>query len=233
MRLVIAFAAQLQWAVYRFDVKSEFLNGDLQEEVYITQPEGFKMEGDETKLYKLKKVLYGLKKAPRALYSKVDRYFHKITAKSAWDALHTTYSNKSQTLVFSLHDQLACVTKEYCSISDYNQAIRSLSDEIAIAGTTVSNFKIHTCLGPMFRKISATICARETTIYYDGCLKNYRTMNFSSTMTILRNYSILSQLQLVLPPNPTLIATVASSATILNNGARTHMQILYQNGNPT
>lgn len=62
---------------YRFDVKLAFLNGDLQKEIYITQPEGFKMEGDETKVYKLKKVLYGWKKAPRALYSKVDIYFQK------------------------------------------------------------------------------------------------------------------------------------------------------------
>jgi len=77
MRFVLALAAQFQWEVYQFDVKSAFLNGDLQEEVYVIQPEDFTKEGDETKLYKLKKVLYGLKQAPRVWYSKIDGYFHK------------------------------------------------------------------------------------------------------------------------------------------------------------
>lgn len=54
-----------------------FLNGDFQQEVYVTQPEGFTKEGDETKVYTLKKALYSLKQAPRARYFKMDGYFHK------------------------------------------------------------------------------------------------------------------------------------------------------------
>jgi hypothetical protein len=77
VRLVLALAAQLQWPIYQFDVKSAFLNGDLHEEVYVTQPEGFIKEGNETKVYKLKKALYGLKQAPRAWYSKIDGYFQE------------------------------------------------------------------------------------------------------------------------------------------------------------
>ncbi|TMW80286.1 hypothetical protein EJD97_021849, partial [Solanum chilense] len=49
------------------------------------------------------------------------------SAKSAWDALHTTYANKSQTRVFSLRDQLARVTKDSRSITEYIHTIRSFS----------------------------------------------------------------------------------------------------------
>ena len=61
--------------MYQLDVKSSFLNGELQEEVYVTQPEGFIVEGKEQKVYRLRKALYGLKQAPRAWYSKIDIYF--------------------------------------------------------------------------------------------------------------------------------------------------------------
>jgi hypothetical protein len=59
------------------DVKSSFLNGELEEEVYIEQPEGFLLSEKEDYVYKLKKYLYGLKKAPRAWYSRLERYLYK------------------------------------------------------------------------------------------------------------------------------------------------------------
>lgn len=77
MRIVLAVAGQLQWPVYQFDVKSAFLNGDLQEELYVVQPEGFIKEGKEEKVYKLKKALYGLKQAPQAWYTRIDGYFQQ------------------------------------------------------------------------------------------------------------------------------------------------------------
>ena len=75
IRLLLALAAQLRWEVYQFDVKSASLNGELEEEVYVSQPEGFVIDGKEKKVYRLRKALYGLKQAPRAWYSKIDTYF--------------------------------------------------------------------------------------------------------------------------------------------------------------
>ena len=52
--------------VYRLDVKSTFLNGFLQEEIYVEQPKGFVKKGEEDKVYLLKKALYELKQASRS-----------------------------------------------------------------------------------------------------------------------------------------------------------------------
>ena len=56
------------------DVKTTFLNGIIEEEVYIEQLEGFVFHGNESHVYKLKKALYGLKQAPRALYGRIDEF---------------------------------------------------------------------------------------------------------------------------------------------------------------
>ena len=56
------------------DVKSSFLNGKLEEEVYIEQPDGFLLSKNKDYVCKLKKELYGLKQAPRAWFSRLDNY---------------------------------------------------------------------------------------------------------------------------------------------------------------
>jgi len=56
------------------DVKSVFLNGVLNEEIYVEQPAGFEKSNSTNKVYLLKKALYGLKQAPRAWYSRLDNH---------------------------------------------------------------------------------------------------------------------------------------------------------------
>jgi len=72
VRLLLAHAACEGWAVHHIDVKSAFLNGVLQEEVYVEQPPGFVLRGHERKVLHLVKALYGLRQAPRAWYAKLD-----------------------------------------------------------------------------------------------------------------------------------------------------------------
>ena len=73
IRLVIALAASNGWEIHHLDVKTAFLHGELKEEVFVLQPEGFHVEGKENKVYKLKKALYGLKQAPRAWNTKLNQ----------------------------------------------------------------------------------------------------------------------------------------------------------------
>jgi hypothetical protein len=77
IRIILALATCKGWIVYQLDVKSAFLHGELNEVVFIEQPQGFEVKGEETKVYKLKKALYGLKQAPRAWYSKLESFFIK------------------------------------------------------------------------------------------------------------------------------------------------------------
>ncbi|KAK2993389.1 hypothetical protein RJ640_000711 [Escallonia rubra] len=66
IRTVLALVAQLGLLVFQQDVKSAFLNGELEEEVYVEQPQGYVIRGQEDKVFRVKKALYGLKQAPRA-----------------------------------------------------------------------------------------------------------------------------------------------------------------------
>jgi hypothetical protein len=69
---VLALEAQEGWRVHHMNVKSAFLNGDLKEEVYVQQLPGFAVTGEERKVYRLRKALYGLRQAPRAWNAKLD-----------------------------------------------------------------------------------------------------------------------------------------------------------------
>ena len=67
----MALASMMKWDLHQMDVKTTFLNGMIEEEVYIKQPQGFEVEDKVTHVCKLKKALYGLKQAPRAWYGRI------------------------------------------------------------------------------------------------------------------------------------------------------------------
>nr|GEU30262.1 retrovirus-related Pol polyprotein from transposon TNT 1-94 [Tanacetum cinerariifolium] len=72
IRIFIANAASRNMTIYQMDVKTAFLNGELKEEVYVSQPEGFVDPDHPTHVYRPKKALYGLKQAPRAWIDSCD-----------------------------------------------------------------------------------------------------------------------------------------------------------------
>ena len=72
----MALVAHFDFDLHQMDVKTAFLNGNLEEEVYMKQPEGFSSSGGDHLVCKLKKSIYGLKQASRQWYLK----FHEVIA---------------------------------------------------------------------------------------------------------------------------------------------------------
>jgi hypothetical protein len=77
IRCILALAAIEDMEIHQMDVKIAFLNGDLEEEIYMEQPEGFTHEGEHI-VCKLHKSLYGLKQSPRAWNQKLDAFLKRI-----------------------------------------------------------------------------------------------------------------------------------------------------------
>ncbi|PWA38442.1 gag-pol polyprotein [Artemisia annua] len=96
VRLILALAAYHGWQVHHLDVKSAFLHGELKEEVYVTQPEGFIQQGNLGKVYKLTKALYGLRQAPRAWNVKLDQTLKSLDFKKC-NLEQAVYTKRSET----------------------------------------------------------------------------------------------------------------------------------------
>ncbi|GKC37215.1 retrovirus-related pol polyprotein from transposon TNT 1-94 [Tanacetum coccineum] len=118
IRIFIANAANKNMIIYQMDVKTAFLNGELKEEVYVSQPEGFVDPDHPTHVYRLKKAIYGLKQALRAWYNTLSRFLldNKFSKGVVDPMLFTRKIGKHILLVqiyvddiiFSLTDPKAC-----------------------------------------------------------------------------------------------------------------------------
>ena len=73
-RLLLALAAHHGWPIHQMDVKSAFLNGYLEEEVYVEQPPGFPSGNPRDKVFRLQKALYGLKQVPQSWFHRMDEF---------------------------------------------------------------------------------------------------------------------------------------------------------------
>jgi hypothetical protein len=78
IRIIISLAAVFGWKLHQMDVKTAFLNGEVEQEVCIEQPEGFMVHDERSHVCKLKKALYGLKQAPRAWYGRIDSFLQSL-----------------------------------------------------------------------------------------------------------------------------------------------------------
>ncbi|GJW29062.1 retrovirus-related pol polyprotein from transposon TNT 1-94 [Tanacetum coccineum] len=130
------------------DVKTVFLNGELQEEVYVSQPEGFVDPDHPTHVYHLKKALYGLKQALRAWYNTLSRFFldNKFSKGFVDPTLFTGKTGKPILIVVRIHVEAEYIAMSGCcaqilwmisQLTDYGFAFNKIplyyDNRIAIA----------------------------------------------------------------------------------------------------
>ena len=108
IRTMIALAATKGWHLHQMEVKNAFLQGELEEEVYMIQPPGFGSTTHPIVVCRLKKPLYGLKEAPRAWHSKITHYIHQIGFKMSKsdNSLFIQSDSKGQVFILIYVDDL-------------------------------------------------------------------------------------------------------------------------------
>ena len=131
IRLSLAIAASRKWEVHHIDVKCAFINGDINEEIYMQQPEGF--VSNPSLVCRLKKSLYGLKQAPRAWYAKIDGFLLSLSfirCKSDPNIYLNLIHGYLMVIVFYLDDLLiiGSLKKEIASLKDAMNHAFSMTD---------------------------------------------------------------------------------------------------------
>ena len=126
IRALLALGAHYDWEIHQMDVRTAFLNGDLDEEIYMAQPEGFVQRGQENLVCKLTKALYGLKQAGRQWYQKMHQALVELNFTSL-DTDHCVYrlGHRSAIMFIALYvDDLVILCNE---LNRLNQFKRDLS----------------------------------------------------------------------------------------------------------
>ncbi|WVZ82976.1 hypothetical protein U9M48_030174 [Paspalum notatum var. saurae] len=128
VRLVLALAATRGWNVHHMDVKSAFLNGELKEEVFVKQPPGFVVAGQEHRVLRLRKALYGLRQAPRAWNVKLDESLTRLGfAKCETEhALYTRRAERGQLVVGVYVDDLVVTGTSEQDIVAFKEEMKKL-----------------------------------------------------------------------------------------------------------
>ncbi|KAE8693200.1 Cellulose synthase-like protein D2 [Hibiscus syriacus] len=130
IRILLALVAQLNLELAQLDVKTAFLHDDLEEEIYMTQSEGYKDGGCEKWVCKLNKSLYGLKQSPRQWYKRFDSFMRRQKyTRSKYDQCVYLQKLKDGSFIYLLFSQLSTKTNEervYMAKVPYANAAGSL-----------------------------------------------------------------------------------------------------------
>lgn len=100
VRVILSLDANLDWPFYILDIKNVFLNGDLEEEVYMQIPPGLESSSTANMVCRLRKSLYGLRQAPRAWFDRLTRVVKK-------DGFNQCQSNHTMFVKHSMEEKVA------------------------------------------------------------------------------------------------------------------------------
>nr|GFA28761.1 hypothetical protein [Tanacetum cinerariifolium] len=141
--IFIANATHKNMTIYKMNVKIGFLKGELEEEVYVLQPEGFVDHDNPSQVYKIKKALYGLKQAPRAWYDMPSSFFiSQQFSKGAVDpVLFTRHAGNDLLLVQIYVDDIIFASTNTAICDEFaNQMINNF--KMSMTGENVILFRI-------------------------------------------------------------------------------------------
>ena len=178
VRLIVALASWRNWKLWQLDVKSTFLNGPLDEEVFIVQPPGFISKGNEQKVLKLRKALYGLKQAPRDWNKSIDTFLHSVGFQkySVEHGVYVKTVSSTEILLICLYvDDLLITGSGSASIESLKQ---SLKMEFEMTNLGILSY----FLGLKFAYTKRGIFMHQKK-YISEVLKKFNTMECNPTET--------------------------------------------------
>eukprot|EP00253_Pinus_taeda_P027394 PITA_27394 len=187
------------------DVKSTFLNGDLEEEVYIEQPEGFIFGNDAKLVCRLKKTLYGVKQTPRAWYYHLDKYLHQqgFTKSSADSNLYTKIETDKLLIIIVYVDDIIFGSNEE-SMSQNFASVMQQEFEMSLLG------ELTYFLGLQVQQNKDGICLSQTK-YLKQILKMYRMEDSKPVCTpMVTGCSLISNDESVAVHQPTYRSMIGS-----------------------
>ncbi|PHT43509.1 ATP phosphoribosyltransferase 1, chloroplastic [Capsicum baccatum] len=130
IRMLIALAAVYDLQIHQMDVKTAFLNGELEEEIYMEQPEGFVVPGKENKVCKLVKSLYGLKQAPKQWHAKFDQTMlaNGFKINECDKCVYIKDTPNHQVIVCLYVDDMLIISRDICDINATKRMLESKFD---------------------------------------------------------------------------------------------------------
>ena len=114
IRILLSLAANLEWPLHQLDVKNAFLNGVLEEEVYMDIPPGLKTEENKGKVCRVQKSLYGLKQSPRAWFTTFGKSMKKLGFNQAQGdhTLFFKHSNQGKITILIVYVDDMIITRD-------------------------------------------------------------------------------------------------------------------------
>lgn len=182
LRLLLALSLKLDLEVTHLDVKTAFLNGNLQETVFMCQPEGFITKGNENKVCLLTKAIYGLKQSSRAWYQKVNEVLVKLGFKKSNYESCIFIKRKNNSLVI-----VALYVDDFIVLSNDKKETDFLKKHLTSNFEIKDLGEIKLCLGMRIRKEKDNLILDQS-VYIDQLLRKFNMSDCKVVSSPINNF---------------------------------------------